>query len=108
MPIIVTKSFINYQATAKLFIDLHIACKTEALHNTSFDNFSPPSNHKAIAQLRQLWNGDARSDGPPVRPGDDDYWAGILEEEDDDDYVPDARDDDSTARTISGLTPLEM
>ena len=82
------------------------------MHNAPLDNCSP--NHKAIAQLRQLWNGDHRSGvGPPVRPeGDDAYWAvggGLLSgEEDDGDYVPDARDDESTARTISGLTPLEM
>ena len=81
--------------------------------------FSSSSNHKAIAQLRQLLNGDhSSSDGPQVQSdsSDDDAgdWVGLLnevdeaEDDDDGDYVPDARDEEEAARTISELTPLEM
>ena len=81
--------------------------------------FSSSSNHKAIAQLRQLWNGDRSStiDGSQVLSNSSDGagdWVGLLnevdelEDDDDGDYVPDARDDKEAARTISELTPLEM
>ena len=116
--VVIQKTLCNLCTNCTFILDLHCIAQFTVLNSPCLSQspFSSSSNHKAIAQLRQLWNGDhSTSDVPQFRSDSFDGagdWVGFLNqvdevEDDDGDYVPDTRDDEEASRAIGELTPLE-